>query len=76
MVPLRRRAANRGRAGEVSRLAIAPATRLAGSGVISSAAHWIMMHASGGSTTAGHLHAQGSGDGTPGNHSSGSVHSR
>ena len=39
-------------------------------GGMSSAAHWIMMHESGGSTTAGHLHAQGRGDGTPGNHSS------
>lgn len=40
------------------------------SGGINSAAKWIMMHESGGSTTAGHLHAQGRGDGTPGNHSS------
>jgi hypothetical protein len=40
------------------------------SGGINSAAQWIMMHESGGSTTAGHLHAQGRGDGTPGNHSS------
>jgi hypothetical protein len=39
-------------------------------GGISSAARWIMMHESGGSTTAGHLHSQGRGDGTPGNHSS------
>ena len=39
-------------------------------GGISSAAQWVMMHESGGSTTAGHLHAQGRGDGTPGNHSS------
>jgi hypothetical protein len=39
-------------------------------GGISAAANWIMMHESGGSTTAGHLHAQGRGDGTPGNHSS------
>jgi hypothetical protein len=40
------------------------------SGGINPAAQWIMMHESGGSTTAGHLHAQGRGDGTPGNHSS------
>src|SRR5207302_593989 len=33
-------------------------------------APWIMMHESGGSPTAGHLYAQGRGDGTPGNHSS------
>ena len=33
-------------------------------------AHWIMMHESGGSATAGHLYAQGRGDGTRGNHSS------
>ncbi len=39
-------------------------------GGISAAANWVMMHESGGSTTAGHLHAQGRGDGTPGNHSS------
>lgn len=39
-------------------------------GGISSAAHWIMMHESNGSTTAGHLHKQGRGDGTRGNHSS------
>ena len=39
-------------------------------GGINSAAQWIMMHESGGSTTAGHLHSQGRGDGTPGNHSS------
>lgn len=39
-------------------------------GSINSAAQWIMMHESGGSTTAGHLHKQGRGDGTPGNHSS------
>ena len=39
-------------------------------GGISAAANWIMMHESGGSTTAGHLHAQGRGDGTPGNYSS------
>lgn len=39
-------------------------------GGISEAARWIMMHESGGSTTAGHLHKQGRGDGTPGNHSS------
>jgi hypothetical protein len=39
-------------------------------GGISSAARWVMMHESGGSTTAGHLHKQGRGDGTPGNHSS------
>jgi hypothetical protein len=39
-------------------------------GGISSAARFVMMHESGGSTTAGHLHAQGRGDGTRGNHSS------
>lgn len=39
-------------------------------GGISAAARWIMMHESGGSTTAGHLHKQGRGDGTRGNHSS------
>ena len=39
-------------------------------GAIPASAQWIMMHESGGSTTAGHLHSQGRGDGTPGNHSS------
>jgi Transglycosylase SLT domain len=39
-------------------------------GGISSAARFIMMHESGGSATAGHLHSQGRGDGTRGNHSS------
>jgi hypothetical protein len=39
-------------------------------GAINPAAAWIMQHESGGSTTAGHLHSQGRGDGTPGNHSS------
>ena len=39
-------------------------------GSINSAAQWIMMHESHGSTTAGHLHKQGRGDGTRGNHSS------
>ena len=39
-------------------------------GGISSAARWVMMHESGGRTNAGHLHAQGRGDGTRGNHSS------
>lgn len=39
-------------------------------GGISAAARFIMMHESGGSSTAGHLHAQGRGDGTRGNHSS------
>jgi hypothetical protein len=39
-------------------------------GGISSAARFIMMHESAGSTTAGHLHKQGRGDGTRGNHSS------
>jgi len=34
------------------------------------AAHWVMMHESNGSPTAGHLYAQGRGDGTRGNHSS------
>jgi hypothetical protein len=40
------------------------------SGGIPAAASWIMQHESGGSPTAGHLHAQGRGDGTSGNHSS------
>jgi hypothetical protein len=39
-------------------------------GGLSSAANFIMQHESGGSTTAGHLHKQGRGDGTRGNHSS------
>lgn len=39
-------------------------------GGISAAANWIMQHESGGSPTAGHLHSQGRGDGTRGNHSS------
>src|ERR1044072_9445871 len=39
-------------------------------GGLNAAAQWIMMRESGGSTTAGHLHSQGRGDGTPGNHSS------
>jgi len=39
-------------------------------GGIDPAAQWIMQHESGGSTTAGHLYAQGRGDGTRGNHSS------
>lgn len=39
-------------------------------GGLSAAANFIMQHESGGSTTAGHLHAQGRGDGTRGNHSS------
>jgi hypothetical protein len=39
-------------------------------GGIPASAQWIMMHESGGSATAGHLRAQGRGDGTPGNHSS------
>ena len=39
-------------------------------GGLSSAARFIMMHESGGSTTAGHLHSQGRGDGTRGNQSS------
>jgi hypothetical protein len=39
-------------------------------GAIPAAAQWVMQHESGGSATAGHLHAQGRGDGTPGNHSS------
>ena len=33
-------------------------------------AQWVMMHESGGSTTAGHLHSVGRGDGTRGNQSS------
>ena len=40
------------------------------SGGIPAAATWIMQHESGGSTTAGHLHSTGRGDGTPGNPSS------
>ena len=39
-------------------------------GGINSAAQWIMQRESGGSATAGHLHKQGRGDGTRGNHSS------
>ena len=39
-------------------------------GGISGAASWIMQHESGGDTHAGHLHKQGRGDGTHGNHSS------
>jgi len=39
-------------------------------GGISAAAQFIMQHESGGSTTAGHLHSVGRGDGTRGNHSS------
>jgi hypothetical protein len=39
-------------------------------GGLNDAARWIMMRESGGSTTAGHLHFAGRGDGTPGNHSS------
>lgn len=39
-------------------------------GGIPASATWIMQHESGGSTTAGHLHSVGRGDGTPGNHSS------
>ncbi|HUS31388.1 MAG TPA: hypothetical protein VMZ53_22910 [Kofleriaceae bacterium] len=39
-------------------------------GGMSAAARFIMMHESGGSTTAGHLYKQGRGDGTRGNHSS------
>ncbi|HUJ63439.1 MAG TPA: hypothetical protein VLX92_33300 [Kofleriaceae bacterium] len=40
------------------------------SGGMGADAHWIMMHESGGNPRAGFLHAQGRGDGTPGNHSS------
>jgi hypothetical protein len=43
---------------------------LTAQGGLSSAANFIMQHESGGSTTAGHLHKQGRGDGTRGNHSS------
>lgn len=43
---------------------------LTAQGGISSAARFIMQHESGGSVTAGHLHKQGRGDGTRGNHSS------
>ncbi len=39
-------------------------------GGMGASAHWIMMHESNGSATAGHLHKQGRGDGTRGNHSS------
>ncbi len=39
-------------------------------GGMSAAARFIMMHESGGSTTAGHLNKMGRGDGTRGNHSS------
>jgi hypothetical protein len=39
-------------------------------GGIPAAATWVMQHESGGSTTAGHLHSQGRGDGTAGNQSS------
>src|ERR1700755_3701102 len=39
-------------------------------GTTPASAQWIMQHESGGSTTAGFLHKQGRGDGTPGNHSS------
>jgi hypothetical protein len=39
-------------------------------GGMPAAAQWIMQHESNGSATAGHLHAQGRGDGTRGNHSS------
>ena len=39
-------------------------------GGIGASATWIMQHESGGSTTAGHLHKMGRGDGTPGNQSS------
>lgn len=40
------------------------------SGALGSAANFIMMHESGGSATAGHLHSVGRGDGTRGNQSS------
>jgi len=43
---------------------------LTANGGIPAAATWVMQHESGGSTTAGHLYSQGSGNGTPGNHSS------
>ena len=49
---------------------IAPDQLVRANGGISDAANWIMQHESGGSTTAGHLHSVGRGDGTPGNHSS------
>ncbi len=39
-------------------------------GGLSSAANFIMQHESGGSSTAGHLHSVGRGDGTRGNQSS------
>ena len=43
---------------------------LTANGGISSSARFVMMHESNGSPTAGHLHKQGRGDGTRGNHSS------
>jgi hypothetical protein len=43
---------------------------LSANGGMSASARFIMMHESAGSTTAGHLHKQGRGDGTRGNHSS------
>jgi len=39
-------------------------------GGLTAAQNFIMQHESGGSTTAGHLHSQGRGDGTRGNQSS------
>jgi hypothetical protein len=43
---------------------------LSANGGIPAAAQWVMQHESGGSTTAGHLHSVGRGDGTRGNQSS------
>ena len=43
---------------------------LRANGGLSAAAQFIMQHESGGSTTAGHLHSTGRGDGTRGNQSS------
>ncbi|HEY4244351.1 MAG TPA: transglycosylase SLT domain-containing protein [Kofleriaceae bacterium] len=42
----------------------------ASGGAMPAAAQWIMQHESNGNPRAGFLHAQGRGDGTPGNHSS------
>ena len=43
---------------------------LSANGGIPASAQWIMQHESGGSTTAGHLHSTGKGNGTRGNQSS------
>ena len=44
------------------------------SGALGSAASFIMMHESGGSATAGHLHSVGRGDGTRGNQYAAASH--